>query len=71
LTKTCPFLNQTCLGANCALWMNATVRVIKDGEEDEHFDYNTCAIILIAEGSFREISKDVLVDFPGYSRWFD
>jgi len=64
-------LNQVCLGEECALWMSATVKILKDGEVDDRVDYDTCAFRLIAEGSFRQISKDVLVDFPGYSKWFD
>jgi len=71
MPKTCPFLNQVCLGEECALWMSATVKILKDGEVDDRVDYDTCAFRLIAEGSFRQISKDVLVDFPGYSKWFD
>jgi hypothetical protein len=51
--------------------MSATVKILKDGEGDDHVDYDTCAVRLIAESSFRQISKDVLVDFPGYSKWFD
>jgi hypothetical protein len=71
MPKRCPFLNKDCLGADCALWMMATVKIVKDGANDQYIDYNTCALRLIAEGSFRQISKDVLVDFPGYTKWFD
>jgi len=71
MPKTCPFLNKNCLGADCALWMSATVKIIKEETDDQRIEYDTCALRLIAEGSFRQISKDVLVDFPGYAKWFD
>jgi len=51
--------------------MSATVKIIKEETDDQRIEYDTCALRLIAEGSFRQISKDVLVDFPGYAKWFD